>query len=612
MKKTMIEKIHKIDVLCIIVIIIMAILSLASLSNRYMFIDESIEALIGKNIIKFGYPKVWDGTNLALAGVNGNEFNEDLVPVRNSWLPYYLAAAGQMLSNGFNITNSQVTVGIIRAIFALIGIGGAIALYFLVKEAFRNKYIVLFSLSLYCLSVPVLLYIRSIYYLSPTLTFTITTILFYLKYIATTKKFYLVLFSISSILLYHSFYPYFFIVVLSIVIVFFLFDYSKKLFMTFLVSAGIVASFTIPHYVYIRLFLSKVEHSFIVTPATFAKYLLGYLWQIHAYFFPFIPILLLVSSIIIVKYIIRKKKCNSKLFNKRNNIKETITSAWGNRRKVRSITLVLLIIVINLMVVSLTNSFLDTRRLIASIPFIYILLACFLKYIYENNKLIGIAIVCICLLTNILHVSPYMAIKKGNIAAFEIVVKPPIPYFNADPIWKNKKAELSEYLETSCVFESYMINYLEEIMNDYNDADKGMVDFLNKYSEPGQKVYVLGYQYETVAFYTGLQVVNRLDPEYDPLPTAYKNYPNAEKYMHLTEYPIEQCDWIVVRSNYEKTGLECWYDESKFEEYYIDYPDSEPWNEIWAHSFYTDRSYSGIYIYRNKLTTKQIDYKERS
>ena len=93
MKKTMIEKIHKIDVLCIIVIIIMAILSLASLSNRYMFIDESIEALIGKNIIKFGYPKVWDGTNLALAGVNGNEFNEDLVPVRNSWLPYYLAAA---------------------------------------------------------------------------------------------------------------------------------------------------------------------------------------------------------------------------------------------------------------------------------------------------------------------------------------------------------------------------------------------------------------------------------------------------------------------------------------------------------------------------------------
>ena len=77
----------------------MAILLLFNISNRYMFADEAIEALIGKNILKFGLPKVWDGNNLALAGVNGNEFNESLIPIRNNWLPYYVAAFGQWISN---------------------------------------------------------------------------------------------------------------------------------------------------------------------------------------------------------------------------------------------------------------------------------------------------------------------------------------------------------------------------------------------------------------------------------------------------------------------------------------------------------------------------------
>ena len=151
------------------------------------------------------------------------------------------------------------------------------------------------------------------------------------------------------------------------------------------------------------------------------------------------------------------------------------------------------------------------------------------------------------LFTNVLHISPYLLIQNSNISGIENIVKPPLPYFDADPNWKNKKADLSEYLQNICKIESYIVNYLEEIMNTYDDADKGMIEFLSKYAEPGQKVYLIGYQYETIAYYTGLQVVNRLDPLGDPLPSAYKSYPNAQRYENLTQYSIECSDWIIER-----------------------------------------------------------------
>lgn len=65
---SIINRIIKSKYLHYFVIFIMAILLLYNISNRYMFADESVEALIGKNILQFGFPKAWDGTNLSMAG----------------------------------------------------------------------------------------------------------------------------------------------------------------------------------------------------------------------------------------------------------------------------------------------------------------------------------------------------------------------------------------------------------------------------------------------------------------------------------------------------------------------------------------------------------------
>lgn len=594
----MIRKIKSTNLFVILIISFMSILLLFNLTNRYMFADESVESLMGRNILKYGFPKVWDGTNLAMAGVNGNEFNEDLIHIRNNWLSFYIAAFGQWISTSLNL-NEQASVGMMRCLFSLIGILGAIAYYYLVNELCNgNRIISIFSLCLFAFSIPVLLYIRSVYYLAPTLTFTITSVLFYLRYISTQTKKYLIFFTISCILLFHSFYPYFFIVMVSLMLVYFIFDFQAKSFRGLLISSLFILALTTPWFVYIRLFLSKVEKNGITTLEFFYKSMLGYIWQIHAYFFPFIPILILVIIFAITRRV--RKKRNS--LNTR-----TIKVLWKERRKYRTGFLISSIILINLFIISITNNFLDTRRLISSIPFLLMVFAFCLYYIYKNVKLIGASLLFLSIFTNMLHISPYLVMRNYDVSKVENFVAPPLPYFNSDPTWQNKKADLSTYLQDLCKIESYPLNYVEEIFNTYNDADKGMILFLTKYAEKGQKVYLVGYQYETIAYYTGLQVVNRLDPNSDPLPSIYKAYPNAIRYQHLTQYPIEQCDWIIERYP-ASLGIQdaLWHEESKFEKIYIDYPDSKPWNEIWDHSFYTDKSYPGIYIYRNRLTTKPI------
>ncbi len=601
----MLKGIKNIDYVAIVIICIMAILLLFNISNRYMFADEAIEALIGKNILKFGLPKVWDGNNLALAGVNGNEFNESLIPIRNNWLPYYVAAFGQWISNYFHL-DVQNSVGIMRGFFSLIGILGASAYYFLVKELCQNRVITIFSLCLFAFSVPLLLYIRAIYYLAPTLTFAITTVLFYLKYISSGTKGNLTLFTVSSVLLFHSFYPYFFIVMLSLVIVYFIIDFKKNTFLRLLISSTVILILTIPWYIYIRMYLSKVETSAINSISILIKTFLGYVWQIHAYFFPFIPVCILGSIFMVVNI---KKKGNDNSNKKSIYIpyKEKVKRFWQQRKKYKSHLLIFLLIIINMIVITVSNSFLDTRRLLIAIPFIFIVFACMLYNLYKNVKVIGLFILCISIFTNILHILPYMFIRNFEISKVESVVKPPLPFFDADSNWRNKKASLSEYLESICKIESYPINYLEEILNTYEDADKGMVEFLTKYAKRGQKVYLIGYQYETIAFYTDLQVVNRLNPLEDPLPSAYKKYPNAQTYQHLTKFPVEDCDWVIERrlsSQVDDNAL--WHDEDKFERFYINSPDSKPWNEIWDHSFYTDWKFEGIYIYRNRMTNNAI------
>lgn len=574
----------------LLIFIIMLLLSLFNIDNRYMFVDEAAEAMLGENFLRFKLPKAWDGNNLIMAGVNGNEFNDSLIFVRKNWLTSAVTAAVQGLTGPLKL-NRQSQVGAMRTAFVLFGFLGAVLYYFLVKKISKDRGITLLALLLFAFSVPLYLYIRSIYYLAPTLAFSLAVLLFYLEYIDHKRRRDLRLFVLSSVLLFHCFYPYFIIMMTTIGVTYLIYDRRKLRPKAMIFPGIIITALTLPWYVYARSFLSKVEKSPIVSFEVFLKYLLGYLWQIHAYFFPFIPLLLLA---LLVRFT--------------NPHRSKSKDKVSVREKSRSCLLLTLPIGLTLFMMSITNTFLDTRRLITAIPFLYILLAYLSHYIYRSMKHLAYAVILLCLFTNVFHILPYYSFKllKINPGSIEAVVKPPVPYFDVDEGWNSKIMDLEEYLSQACRFESYFMNYLEEIANDYDDADEGMILFLQKYSRKGQKVHMIGYQFETIAYYTGLRVVNRLDPKGDPLPSAFHSYPNAVNYEHLTKCPISECDWIIERRLGNTLQNVPWHNEQLFERIEIDFPDSAPWNELWAHSFVTDRSYPGISIYRNRQTTEPL------
>lgn len=593
----------------IIPILIFSIFVLANLSNRTMYADESVAAMLGKNILSSGYPKVWDGKNLVMASANGNEFNESLIYIKDNWLPYYIAAVGQLIGWIFRV-DTFGSVLCMRVLFATLSILGITGFYLLVKDITRDETVSFISLLLYSTSIPMILHFRSIYYVAIIPTFVVYTLLFYRKTVEKKSWKYCFIFIISAALLFHTLFLHFFIMMCSITVIYFIFDIRKENLKFFGVSSVGIGILTLPWWIYQRSFLDQVETNLFSNKEHFFDTVLGYIWQIQAYYFPFITLGIIGVIFIIInklKNIISLESTGSKESNVGILIK---IKGWlkGNFGRYRVFFTIVSPIFFNVLLISMFSSFLETRWLIACVPFLFISTAYLVTYIKKQVRFIGVLVLVLIISTNSLHIAPYLLAKHftDNSNMLETIVKPPVPFYNVnDSSWLNKKADLNEYLKNMCFMQSYPINFIEEISNKFYDADKGMVLFFDKYATKDQKVYMIGFQFESLSYYNGVQVVNRLDPTADPLPNSYNSYPNAATYFKLTYYPVMQCDWIVERVSGVNNAV--WHDEELFEKIYIDFPESESWNEIWAHTFYTDRSYSGFYIYRNRKTTAKTD-----
>lgn len=135
-------------------IIIMAILTISNLGNREMWVDEAHSVVLGKRVLQYGYPRVWDGQNLA-SYYNGADFIGNFVEILLNWFPYYLTAFGLIFTGSL--------FGI-RIWFVVIGLLSALYFYRFAKELVGDKKVANLALWLYCLSVPIIIYIRVAYY----------------------------------------------------------------------------------------------------------------------------------------------------------------------------------------------------------------------------------------------------------------------------------------------------------------------------------------------------------------------------------------------------------------------------------------------------------------
>ena len=258
-------------------IIFYAFLLFFRINNRTMFIDESITAMLGQNIRKYFVPKVWDGRNLITASINGNEFNESLIYIKHNWLPYYLAAFCQLFGND---------IIYMRIGFALIGLIGYLGYIFLVDEIFVDNIYRIISLVLYIYSVPIILFNRSIYYCAPALTFTIFCILFFIRCMKYNDVSNWLGLGISLVLQFHSLFLFCFVTIVTAGGTCVIYHSRKIKKMLIVIISSLMLC--IPWYIYSALYLNKVTITAFVGIPYFVKLLMGYFWQIHAYFFPFL------------------------------------------------------------------------------------------------------------------------------------------------------------------------------------------------------------------------------------------------------------------------------------------------------------------------------------
>ena len=134
-------------------------LAFYQLDNRLFWVDEAETAVLARNILQFGVPKVEDGTNHI--SLHGDKFDvHDGVWTWTPWLPYYVTAAS------FKLLGTTTWAG--RAPFALIGWLAVVALGFSTWKIYRHHGVALATMALLGTSEVYLLHMRQCRYYSIT------------------------------------------------------------------------------------------------------------------------------------------------------------------------------------------------------------------------------------------------------------------------------------------------------------------------------------------------------------------------------------------------------------------------------------------------------------
>lgn len=187
--------------------------------------DEGETVVMGQRILKYGYPKVFDGKNYLYLV----ELPDKKIGVKEkldaylgpAWGQFYFAAIGEKIA--VKLENIYFKTGIIRSLFALVGLIGLILYSFLLIKLIENKrwQLIFFSgfFGLEFLSIPLILHIREVRYY-PLALFLISFVFYSLIQFYFFKK--------------TSFFFYFPLLFFSLILLFFVFPQSYFITLVFL------------------------------------------------------------------------------------------------------------------------------------------------------------------------------------------------------------------------------------------------------------------------------------------------------------------------------------------------------------------------------------------
>jgi 4-amino-4-deoxy-L-arabinose transferase-like glycosyltransferase len=536
----------------IILFVVFFVLLFSNFDNIYISGDEGVTALGAENVLKYGYPRVYDGKNWIKGNLNlesgvlyGNEtYTKDLaINDGHPWLQYYITAASFSIF-GFNAFGAKF-------FFVIIAFLSLFLIYKLYKILYPKEEKTRFLAMLLILtSVFFFLYSRQARYFSLVLFFTTWMLIHYLKFLKERKNKDLLFFSIAAILLFHSSYAIFFITFLTLAIFTLFFSDWKSMFKQIIIACLGIILFTLPWFLYTITTTPSIVGNFFSLISFFdiLPFLLKRLnYHIPIIFFLLLPVLLFV-----------KKKTKPEVFSDK----------------------FVFVLVLVTIVITLLLPFKFFRGIYGFTPIFMIFLSRAYFWALKKNravKIIAIILLVIFMLSNLLSFIPMFI--------FSSVAKEPLKdlcknYAPSERIAVggniyDAKSRCEVFIEkrTQIPYIQFPIfYYLYEITHDYDSPDEGVVNYLNSYGSEDDVVFVY-YSYYPIQFYTDMRII-------DPF--------QANNQSLLDEEGITRPDWIVPRWKNDSAvnSLEEYAINNGYKAIELPYPDLFIGNEPWIYDHY--------------------------
>lgn len=518
-----------------------------NLGDAYFWADEAQTAALSVNTLAYGYPKVWDGKNL-LTHSMGYDFNDDLVFTSNPWMQFYICSLSLFL---FGKTTLAA-----RLPFALLGVATIIIVWNLAMVIYRKRLLANITSLIMSIYVPYLLYSRQCRYYSLVFFLTSLASLFYLKLIRNSVKRYVRIYLTAGLALSLA------ALLFSDYTAFIIWGITAFIYTPLKIRYSKWHNITIPFIAALLLISPWITYIMATQPpdvfrisADIGSRFLVVLWKLQVYFIPYITLAAIVAVI------------------------QTVSLFWHKRQSrifIGDTLFFVLLIAVNIVIISIPDYYILNHYMISSVIAVPFILVSILVFLSRFSRGIAFLTIFVCISSNILNIAPYMLIKesdskvKSYLQASKAVnaMKYDISTISRDKtVWglyaspvTNADCSiqpLDKFLEELSI-KSYIALLFQEITHEFSSPPEEVVKILKKYGHPNENVVVMGTEYEYIAFYTDMRVVNNFDSQYSN-DTHFHPQGTHAQFDHLTKVNDSKIDWIIV-SRYGRTPKQSFYD----------------------------------------------------
>jgi len=449
-------------------------LLLPNLGDRIITGDEAYTVMIGNTILEHGIPSGTYGDFL----INPKDTAWTTIggfPTYTwvSWMQHYISAG---MSTFFGLSEFWQ-----RFPFVLFGIASILLTFYLTERLTQKKNLAWVASLLMLTAVSFLLHARQARWYTPSLFFTTLAILGYWIWLKDKRMVWMVL---GTIFLFHSNQLFFFEIMFALAGYHLLFQRKSIPWKNIGTCLGIIFLCTFPWFILTDQLAKGSGLGFSLVRMTLNIALNMY------YIF-----ILLTPLLFVILY------------------------AWVYKKKEYQ-TFILTISALSILFLSVKTDHLPAiRYLINLLPLFFLINAEVLVWMYHKKKEIAIALGCLLILTNILHIIPF-AFAKDQFLHMPV----PIPEY-----------EKQHFIESSLNIQAPLVNYIYEITHTYVSAEKEIIRYIQTHGKKGETFITSDFPHTFILYLADFHIG--------------KSQMRVKKYYEAFDKPVpqEKPNWIIPR-----------------------------------------------------------------